>query len=312
MTSVNSKEARIAKLNQTQEARKQECLERVNQALDRLIKQRTEISFGSVSKEAKVSVSYLYKYPEVKQRISELRNSKSSVSRKPIAEPASNQSQQKIVSRLKERIQQLESQATEFKRRNEALAGQVYRIHELEELVDRQSRRIKDLEEALHQRNSAYLQTASSKVAPISVAKRAEVSGRIRDEVERLGIHLSRTLTSEILKHEEASILESIEAYKEYQAENTITNPNVCLLRAIQRCWVRNQNPQSNSLADSADDFQAFYKEAVKTGFLIDIPVNHLPIDQYGQPLVKVNRPSSGFEWTSVSWKEAREEFSQL
>lgn len=311
MTSTNSKEARIAKLNQAQETRKQECLNQVNQALERLKKQGVTINFASVAKEADVSVSYLYKYSEVKLRIAELRNSQASMPRKPIAEPASNQSNQKIVCRLKERIRQLESQVTELKRRNEALAGQVYRVHELDELAGRQSRRIKDLEDALHRNASAHLQTASSKPASVSVARRAEVSERIRAEVERLGIHLSKTLTSAILKQEKASVLEAIEAYKQYQTENTVLNPDVCLLRAIEGLWVRNQDRRKNSLVDPAGNFEAFYKEAVEAGFLLDVPPNHLPSDQNGQPLVKVNRPSGCFDWTSMPWKEAREEFSK-
>lgn len=309
MTSVNLKEARIAKLNQAQETRKQECLNRVNQALERLKQQGTAISFASVAEGAGVSVSYLYKYPEVKARIAELRNSQSCMPRKSISEPASDQSHQKIVSRLKERNRKLESEITELKRKNEALAGQVYRVHELEVVVERQSQRIKDLEDVLRQMQLGQPQTSSSKITVISGPRKLEVSELIRSEVKGLGINLSKTLTAAILKQDEPVVLEAMAAYKQYQEENTILNPNVCLLRAIEGSWVRNQNQLGNLPLESTDDFGTFYREAVEAGFLIDVPSNYLPSDSRGQPLVKVNRQDGLYNWTTMPWKEAKEEF---
>lgn len=71
---MNSKEQRIAKLNEAQQKRKKECIERTEKAIFKLLNANERISFGAIAREAGVSVSYLYKYPEVKQHIQEIRD----------------------------------------------------------------------------------------------------------------------------------------------------------------------------------------------------------------------------------------------
>ncbi len=124
-------------------------LERVNRAIDRMVEQGAKINFSTVAKEANVSVSYLYKYPEVKVRIAELRNQQSVMPRPRMAEPSSNKSHQRIVNRLKARIKQLEGEVKELKKINEGLAGRVYKVSELEAMVERQRKHIEDLESRL-------------------------------------------------------------------------------------------------------------------------------------------------------------------
>ena len=61
---MNGKEQRIAKLNAAQQQRKQDCIDRTEKAISKLLKNNERISFGAIAREANVSVSYLYKYPE--------------------------------------------------------------------------------------------------------------------------------------------------------------------------------------------------------------------------------------------------------
>lgn len=122
------KQARIENLKQVQATRKQEASERVQQVIERLGRTGGKINFQTVAKAANVSVSYLYKYPQLKQHIAELRNKQSSMPRTLPTKPVSSNSFTKVVTRFKERIHQLESQNCELRRKNEALAGQVYRV----------------------------------------------------------------------------------------------------------------------------------------------------------------------------------------
>lgn len=139
MSSNDIKEARIETLKATQSKRKQEALDKVNKAIERLQKMGAKINFQTIAREANVSVPYLYKYPEIKERIANLRQQQTSmpsslVNQPPVTQKAHSQ----LVSKLKERIIKLEQDNQELKRKNEALAGQVYRVHSLQEQVERQ------------------------------------------------------------------------------------------------------------------------------------------------------------------------------
>lgn len=148
MSRGDTRESRIDILKQTQEARKQDSLDRVYKAIERLRKLNAKVNFQTIAKEANVSVSYLYKYPELKRHIAELRSKQNSMPVTPVAQPNSSATG-KMVARLKERIRQLEQENSELKRKNEALAGQVYRVHYLQEQVERQQQTIEDLQTRL-------------------------------------------------------------------------------------------------------------------------------------------------------------------
>lgn len=162
----NIRQYRIDNLKQAQAARKEDSLKRVNEALNNLKKRRDKINFHSVAREANLSVSYLYKYPEIKQRIAEIRNEQSLMPHEEFKSQLSP-SGVKVQARLKERIKSLEKDNKELRRKNEALAGQVYRTHQLQEQVERQQRIIEDLEMLLNESES-HNPKSSSKVTPIT------------------------------------------------------------------------------------------------------------------------------------------------
>jgi hypothetical protein len=236
-----TKEARIENLNKVQAERKQQALERVNQALERMVERGTKINFSTVAQEANVSVSYLYKYPEVKVRIAELRNQQSVMLRPRMAEPSSNKSHQKIVNRLKERIKSLSGEITELKRINQGLAGRVYRISELEAMVERQRKHIEDLESRLKDSMAQEqpFPIADSKVTSISSAGKSGISSRIKSELESLGIKLNSTLTKKIKASTEDNVLAAIDALKDQLKRSEVKNPGGWLARAIEGGWTK-------------------------------------------------------------------------
>ena len=253
-----TKEARIENLNKVQAERKQQALERVNQALDRMVERGAKINFSTVAQEANVSVSYLYKYPEVKVRIAELRNQQSVMPRPRMAEPTSNKSHQKIVNRLKERIKTLSGEITELKRVNEGLAGRVYRISELEAMVERQRKHIEELESRL---NNPMVQgepspIADSKVTPISRGKSGVIS-RIKSELEFLGIKLNSTLTKKIKASTEERVLAAIEALKDQLNRGEVKNPAGWLAKAIEGGWVKAESISQQQTVTQPEIFTA-------------------------------------------------------
>jgi myosin heavy subunit len=244
MSREDIRETRIENLKKTQAARKEDALERVYQAVKRLEKIGGKINFHTVAKEANLSVSYLYKYPELKQHIAELRSKQSSMPVSPVAKPVSSKSHSQIVGRLKERICQLEQENQELRRKNEALAGQVYRVHHLQEQVERQQQTIVDLQARL---NESHEQKSFAKVTPISSKKKAEGSDQIKEELEALGIPLNTTLTNTIKSAPEEFVLNAIAALKEAMAGGDIPRPGGWLNRAIQEGWTKNEPHHTES-----------------------------------------------------------------
>ena len=241
MTQIHSKgrQAQIDKIKQVQAVRKEDSLQRVFATIDRLERIDAKVNFPTVAKSANLSISYLYKYPEVKQRIAEARNKQRSFPATP-AEPNSTAAA-KLTTKLKEKIAQLERENQELKRKHEALAGQVYRVHYLQEQVERQQQTIADLQAAIKD------QQLTSKVTSISTKRKATLD-QIQAELEGLGIDLNPTLTKTIKSATEATVLNAIEALKDQLRKKDIPNPGGWLNQAIKEGWIKPEiAPQTSS-----------------------------------------------------------------
>ncbi|MBE9193357.1 transposase [Gloeocapsopsis crepidinum LEGE 06123] len=250
MNRVDTRESRIDTLKKTQESRKQNCLERVYKAIECLQKIGAKINFHTVAKEANLSVSYLYKYPELKQQVAQIRSQQSSMPVSPGAKTSSS-SHAKVVSRFKERIHQLEAQNQELRCKNEALAGQVYRVHYLQEQVERQQQTIEDLTTRLKE---SQAQASIAKVVPIAQVKNLYVSGSIQEdskslgkcdkiqfELDTLGIKVNSTLAKLIKTAPEEIVLKAIDTLKESLAATKVRNASGFLVEAIRNTWIPNQ-----------------------------------------------------------------------
>jgi hypothetical protein len=237
--SEDIKEKRIETLKATQQNRKEESLSKVNKAIERLIKTGAKISFQSIAREANVSVPYLYKYPELKERIQNLRQQQTQMPSTPVNQPpVTAKAHSQVITRLKKRIHELESENKELKRKNEALAGQVYRVHSLQEQVERQKKIIETLENRLKAETQP---TNNSKVIPLSPKSQA-ISHRILAELDEVGIQINKNLTSQIQAATESDVLAAIEYYKYEKDRTEIENPGGWLARAIKERWTKPNN----------------------------------------------------------------------
>ncbi len=234
MSNKDTRESRINTLKETQETRKQDSKKRVYQAIERLQKLNAKINFHTISREAKVSVSYLYKYPELKQHIAELRSKQNSLPVKPVAKPNST-SQGKVITRLQEKIKKIEEENKELKRKCEALAGQVYRAHHLQAQVERLQQQNEDLRAKLSE------QEVAKKVTPIERKRKSKssITDKIQFLLDDLGISLNPTLTKTIKAATEETVEGAIEALKDQLARKNIPNPGGWLNTAISEGWTK-------------------------------------------------------------------------
>ncbi len=268
--SKDTREQRVKTLRLTQEERKQDSLERVYKALERVQKSGAKVTFQAIANEANVSVSYLYKYPEVKSQIAELRSKQNSMPVPNLVQPSSSASTT-VISRLKERIHQLEKENSELKRKNEALAGQVYRVHELEEQIKRQQDTINTLETRLKEMTPP---SVKNKVIPLNVKKQSEnpagcpgvISDTIKIQLEAAGIYINTTLSKTILAAAEETVLNAIEAYKEALAAGNMKQPGAWFQTAIEHSWKPNKAVQDKS---ELDIFNEWFPLAKKKGLVV-------------------------------------------
>lgn len=267
MKRVDTKDSRIETLKKTQEARKQDCLERVYKAIERLHKIDAKINFHTVAKEANLSVSYLYKYPELKQHLAELRSQQSSIPVSSQTKPGSS-SHAKVVSRLKERIHQLEDVNQELRRKNEALAGQVYRVHYLQEQVERQQKTIVDLENRLCNSEPATKEQklSTSKVTSIDNkrSKQLAINEKIQSKLDAIGLTLNTTLTKTINAAASVDIvLSALTALEEALEQGKIENPGGWLNAAIKDGWMPSEKHLPGVSAEQ-DVFKQWFDLAYK------------------------------------------------
>ncbi len=238
MADFDIREQLIETLKSTQEKRKEESRNRVHEAIEKLLKINAKINFATVAREAQVSVSYLYKYPELKQRVAELRSQQNSMPVKPLNKPNST-AQGKIITKLQERLKRVENENKELKKKNEALAGQVYRVYQLQDQVERLQKENERLLTKVKEQEIAEKVIPISrmtKVPPLTSPPQTSTVS-IEKELKELGVKLNPTLKKTIKQAEEQQVLEAISALKEQLAQSKVSNAGGWLNKAIKEGW---------------------------------------------------------------------------
>ena len=285
---MNGQEQRIAKLDAAQQQRKQDCLERTEKAISKLLENNERVSFGAVARIANVSVSYLYKYPELKESIQSLRPQQLKSSRK-LTRPqtASEKSKQVIIKQLRERINTLEWEKKELKKQNEKMTGELYRIGTKLDLFDRvnnqtikQAEEIKQLKLELEStRNEldfcqSKLIESNPQVTSIqhkiqSPTNNQEIDSQLQAQLSEIGIRLNATLRKIIASKTQQQINNSLGAVEEYLASNKKVKSKAGLLRkALEENWTPNLSNEERQLSQVNDTFSEWFKLAKEQGIV--------------------------------------------
>ena len=236
---------KIEALQEAAALKAQEANERVEKALERMLKQNQKINFQTVSHSANVSTAYLYKYPELKNRIITLRDQQKNQAKPKQAPIASDNSKTVMINTLREETKRLRSEMSELRRANEALTGRLHQIQSSNDLTERLKKeneslkvRIQDLIDQLkvYEGNSS-VPIAQSNVTPIGQGAKSSISDVIKTELEQLTIPLNSTLTKRIKATTEERVLAAITALKDQLTRGEVTNPGGWLATAIQDGW---------------------------------------------------------------------------
>ncbi len=251
--------------------KRQEALDKVEQGIQKLVKERKVINFNTVAQASGVSKAWLYKESEIKTRIEHLRANNSKTKEIPLKQKSSDASKDAIIKTLKERIKKLEAENRGLRDQHEAIYGRILQAseieHRLERLETENIRLQKELEACLAQPQSSSVFKKSNITPVLTKRSKGEISDAIRDELNSLGIKLNTTLASKIRNSTEEIVLTAIEALKQQLQHQIIKSPGAWLRSAIDDAWEPNQ-PQGVD-SNSADLFSEWYGLAREFGVVI-------------------------------------------
>lgn len=278
-------EAKIAALKGAAERKRQDALERTNQAITRLVREGRKITFAAVAEAAEVSVAYLYKYDDLKERINHLKAQQEKTSKPVQSQPASDKSKQVIITQLRERIKKLEAENRGLRDQNEAIYGrfcQLQGVQQQVEALSAQNASLKaendwlkkqQLEQSCLPVQNAILSTSPSNHKMTSLEKkRSERSGitdQIQDALTSVGLKLNPTLSKTIQIAPETVVLTAIDALKEAMTAGGIERPGGWLKRAIEECWKPNEPVQQKSEGAAENSFGQWFDWARAKGLVV-------------------------------------------
>lgn len=241
MSKEDGKALRIAALKAAAVAKQQRAAENLDKAINKLVKNNEPMSFANVAREAGVSISYLYKYPEVKSRVLELRNQQQAG--KPHQSPtASDASKIVIINELRDKVKKLEAEITKLRKVNEGMAGRLYQLQDMQVMVERLTVENEELKTQVTGQikipgETGSLLGSAHNITSISQRQKSSVSDVIKAELAQLNIPLNSTLTKRIKAATEERVLAAITALKDQLTRAEVTNPGGWLATAVQDGW---------------------------------------------------------------------------
>ncbi|MEH2218736.1 MAG: DUF6262 family protein [Nostoc sp.] len=264
-------ERNIDGLRGNAQRKRQEAFEKVEQGIQKLIKEQKVINFNTVAKASGLSKAWLYKEPEIKARIEHLRENNSKTREIPPKQRSSDASKDAIIKTLKERIKRVEAENRGLRDQHEAIYGRILQASEIEQRLERleteNTRLKKELEECLSQSTTSSV-SKKPNVSSLSTKKvQGKVSDMVKDELDALGIELNTTLNSKIRNSTEEVVFNAIEALKEQLQHKVIPKPGGWLAKAIDGAWQPNQPLGEETHV--ADIFNQWYGLAREFGIVI-------------------------------------------
>lgn len=276
--------AKIAALKEAAERKRQNALDRTNQAITKLVREGKPITFATVAETAEVSVAYLYKYDDLKARIHHLKSQQGHISKVIRSQSASDRSKQAIVHHLKERIKKLEAENRELRHQNEVIYGRLCQLQGGEpqiQALKTQNAHLKEENDWLNQqldqlrssRSSISLSPPTPNPNVTLLATKHSVHSGLTDSIQAaladVGFPLNPTLVKTIQVTPEAVVLTAIDALKEAMAVGQIERPGGWLKRAIEECWKPNEPLHQETDANPSKTFGSWFNLARAKGLVV-------------------------------------------
>ena len=255
----HNREKQTEALNKAQAKRKEIKREQVLKAIEVVIQQGAKLTFKNIADVAGCSVSYLYKWDDIKAYIHEVQKRQNTTLNelKEKEEKSGVYSLKTLHEVAKDRIRKLEAKIEELERQNKLLRGHIAEIHEL-----------RDENQRLHnQLKEHHYPTPNIKVVPINKST-VTTTDKTSDEddlistINALGIKLGKKLREEIEARDTEQVKLSIEAFEQYRASHDIKHQEACLLSMIRDEAQPNTESKTEPLAQSTKPEQVVVKSS--------------------------------------------------
>lgn len=278
---------RIAALSNAALDKKRLATEATDKAIRNLTSLNQSITVANVARLAGVSTSYIYKYPELKERIDSLRNQQVSV--RTSQKAASNNSQTTIIYTLREEIKRLNTMLGEFKNANQLLIGKIYQQQETQNLIGyfksenkKQAQQIQELQNEIDiiKQELQFSQVTKvhhhPKIVPLNNNIVSEkiidiaIYSEIKSQLDLVGIKLNPTLTKLIESSSVQQVKNAISIVKETLLTGTKIRSKVGLFRkALESDWMPSQLDEEREVNQLEATFSEWYKLAKASGLVI-------------------------------------------
>ena len=229
-------------LRQNAQKKRQAALEKVEQGIRQLLKEGRPVNFNTVVQAADVSKAFLYKEPEIKERIELLRQQ--GAKRAPeLKQRASDASKDALIRTLRERVKKLESEVRDLRKQNEVAYGQVVEAGSLRQQVGR-----------LQAENDRLRQQANvSQSEPLRISD-------LENKVMALGVQLNSTIKQKIRDAPQAVIEKAMESLREAILAGRASNPSGFFYKAVSDAWKPNENCEEQVERDQFNEWFAWAK----------------------------------------------------
>ena len=234
MAKKHSREKQAEVLRRTQAKRKEQKKEQVLKAIAEIQKQKKPLTFKNIATVAGCSISYLYKWDEIKAYIHEIQNSKQSTLN-PIEEDNKERphSLKTLHEVAKQRIRDLEATLKDLKHQNEKLRGHVTEIYELRDENERLRTQLRELMSPASSSKVIPIKTSGKKSISSSSSEAKDSTDSIVESIKELGLKVGNKLKLEIANREPEQVRLSIEAFKQYRDSHEVKKQEACLLSMI-------------------------------------------------------------------------------
>ncbi len=223
-------------LRRTQAKRKEQKKEQVLKAIQEIQKQKKPLTFKNIATVAGCSVSYLYKWDDIKAYIHELQQKKETTLNS-LEEPEGKDrphSLKTLHQVAKDKIRKLEEEIRELKRQNEVLRGHVAEIYEIRDENERLRTQLRELTSPSPVSKVVSITTPiKEKKATSSNVTNNDTEQSIIDSIKEMGVKVSKKLREEIVNRDIEKVKLSIAAFKEYRDNHDIKSQEACLLSMI-------------------------------------------------------------------------------
>lgn len=224
-------------LRRTQALRKEQKKEQVLKAIAEIQTQKKPLTFKNIATVAGCSISYLYKWDEIKAYIHELQQKKettlNSLEKDSKDRPHSLKTLHQVA---KDKIRKLEAEIKKLKHQNEILRGHVTEIYEIRDENARLRNQLRELTSPNLASKVVSITTPikEKKATSTPTVTNNNTEESVIDFIKALSVKVSKKLRVEIANRDIEKVKLSIEAFRQYRDNHDVKSQEACLLSMIQ------------------------------------------------------------------------------